>query len=162
VLSKSSHPYYSVAPKTVSTQKAEQVVYLCMGASVGIIVLVRLVDPNAALKQGGKKLNDPGALITVGLGASVATIFLLATAQMNPKLAVDFSILVFAGAFLLYGGPFFTHLQSSVKTPGVVPPSLPPFPTTGMQSGTLPSYGGVRGYPDPSGTNPPLRIGRAN
>jgi hypothetical protein len=147
--SKSSHPYYSSAPKTMSTQKAEQVVYLCMGASVGIIVLVRLVDPNAALKQGGKKLNDPGALITVGLGASVATIFLLATAQMNPKLAVDFSILIFAGAFLVYGGPFFTHLQSATVNPGRVGgnPNVPSVVGTGP----------YRTSGDPA--NPPLRIG---
>jgi hypothetical protein len=114
-----SHQFYQSLP-TPSLEHEQLTVVYIMGASLGILVIVRL--------GGEAKLQ--ASLFKIGLGTGIVTVGLTLLAGPAPKLAVGFALLVLTTVFLTYGGPFFTHLTTSL---GAFNPTASPNPPGQLQ-----------------------------
>jgi hypothetical protein len=106
----SSHPYFkplSNVGSTVSSGPAGQIVLLSMGGTIAIVAVAKVAGAPGA----------PASIFKVALGASFATIALLAVGEASPELAKAFALLILLTTFLRFGGPFFTAIEKATGAP---------------------------------------------
>lgn len=112
---KAHQPNYfkPIKAKATSTQANRQIL-LAVGTGVGVILVARLAGT-----PGVQRLNDPGDLLKIGVGAGATVIGLMVVAEVAPDVAIGMAWLIFVGALLTYGVDFARAIQKGTLNPGV-------------------------------------------
>lgn len=92
----------------MSEGNPQQTVLLIIGSSTGIVLLARtLSDPKAAVRQ-------PGGMLRIVLGGSIAAYGLMFLAPKAPKLATGLAALILMGTLYEYIVPIADRVGSAL------------------------------------------------
>lgn len=93
--------------------KAGGTVIIVMSASMGVVYVARLADSPSDV------LTKPGQMLRIAVGGAFVTVVLLMFAEVNPKFAKAFAMMIFLATLIGYGQVFGEMLQRAL---GFKPP----------------------------------------
>jgi hypothetical protein len=122
--------YFTKVKSRATATQANRTVLMCVGLGVGVILIARVAGT-----PGVKRLNDPGDLLKIGVGAGVTTVTLMVIAEVAPDVAIRMAWLIFIGALLTYGVDFAQAVRKGTLNPGVplTPITLQPVEKVGKK-----------------------------